>query len=327
MSHHCAAPSRCLVIGGGGVAGIAWATGLLFGLEQRGFHLRQRDRLAGTSAGSVVAAQLTSTTPLEELHHRQVHGTVPELAGGLGAMGMLRLSWPFLVHRDVDAARRSIGTFALTKGAERAQARREVIRARLGGAEWNPDRDLRITAINIETGERTVFEADGPATLEEAVAASCAVPGVWHPVTIDGQQYMDGGFPSPANIDLAHGSAQTVIVAPLDRGLRKSRSPENELEALRGEPRNGGPAHHARQEGAECDGQQSPRPAGTRARGRSRARAGAAGAIAPHAHLAATAVATAVREFAPPPPSVQPGTSEDRKSTRLNSSHVAISYA
>jgi len=233
MSHHFSAPSRCLVIGGGGVAGIAWATGLLFGLEQRGFHLRQADRLVGTSAGSVVAAQITSTTPLEELHHRQVHGTVPELAGGLGAMGMLRLSWPFLVHRDVDAARRSIGTFALTKGAERDQARREVIRARLGGAEWNPDRDLRITAINIETGERTVFEAGGAATLEEAVAASCAVPGVWHPVTIDGQQYMDGGFPSPANIDLAHGSAQTVIVAPLDRGLRRSRSPEHELEALR----------------------------------------------------------------------------------------------
>src|SRR5699024_1744193 len=109
--------------------------------------------------GSVVAAQLTSATPLEELHHRQVHGTVPELAGGLGAMGMLRLSRAFLVRRDVDAARRSIGTFALTKGAERAQARREVIRARLGGAQWNPERDLRITAINIETGEREVFQA------------------------------------------------------------------------------------------------------------------------------------------------------------------------
>src|SRR5699024_3451902 len=164
MSHHFAPPSRCLVIGGGGVAGIAWATGLLFGLEQHGFHLRRADRLVGTSAGSVVAAQLTSATPLAELHARQVRGTVPELAGGLGAMGMLRLSWTFLVHRDVDAARRSIGAFALTKGAERAQARREVIRARLGGAEWNPERDLHITAINLETGEREVYEASCPAT-------------------------------------------------------------------------------------------------------------------------------------------------------------------
>src|SRR5699024_3208413 len=200
MSHHFSAPSRCLVIGGGGVAGIAWATGLLFGLEQRGFHLRQADRLVGTSAGSVVAAQLTSPTPLEELHTRQVKGTVQEIPGGLGAMGMIRLAVRFMVRRDDDAARRSIGLFAATKGVHRAQGRTEVIRARLDGAQWDPERDLRVPAINIDTGKRTVFQPGGPATLAQAVEASCAVPGVWAPVVIDGERYMDGGFPSPTNV-------------------------------------------------------------------------------------------------------------------------------
>ncbi len=230
---HPSDPKRCLVVGGGGVAGIAWATGVLYGLEQAGFHLRTADRLVGTSAGSVVTAQLTSPVPLEQLHKRQVLGTVQEIPGGLGAMGMLRLGLPFWLRRDVNAARRSVGAFAATRGSKRAQARTEVIRARLGGAEWDPARDLRLTAVSIDTGERAVFDARGPATLAEAVEASCAVPGVWAPVTIDGERYMDGGFPSPTNADLAHGCTHVVVIAPLARGLRKSRSPEAELETLK----------------------------------------------------------------------------------------------
>jgi NTE family protein len=54
--------------------------------------------------------------------------------------------------------------------------------------------------------------------LVDAVAASCAVPGVWPPVTIEGRRYMDGGVRSSDNADLAQGYARIVIVSPI--GLR-----------------------------------------------------------------------------------------------------------
>ena len=49
-----------LVLGGGGITGIAWETGLVAGLADAGVHLSGADLVIGTSAGSVVAAQLTS---------------------------------------------------------------------------------------------------------------------------------------------------------------------------------------------------------------------------------------------------------------------------
>ena len=54
--------SRALVLGGGGPVGIGWQAGLLAGLADSGVMLRQADLVVGTSAGSVVGAQLTSRT-------------------------------------------------------------------------------------------------------------------------------------------------------------------------------------------------------------------------------------------------------------------------
>jgi predicted acylesterase/phospholipase RssA len=51
---------RALVISGGGVAGIPWATGVLTGLADAGVDVTDAVFLFGTSAGSVVAAQITS---------------------------------------------------------------------------------------------------------------------------------------------------------------------------------------------------------------------------------------------------------------------------
>ncbi len=98
-----------LVIGGGGVTGIAWATGLLLGVERAGIDLRGADRLVGTSAGSAVTAQLTGPMSLEELYERQVHGIVAEIPGSLGRMGVARIALPLLIRRDESKALRSIG--------------------------------------------------------------------------------------------------------------------------------------------------------------------------------------------------------------------------
>ncbi|MDR0783504.1 MAG: patatin-like phospholipase family protein [Propionibacteriaceae bacterium] len=225
------AEKRALVVGGGGVTGIAWATGMLFGLEQAGVHLRQAERLVGTSAGSAIAAQLIGPASLEELYERQLAGTVQELPGALAGIGMLRVMWPLLTKRDHAKAMRTIGRYALGCGVERAAGRRAVIEQRVDGVEWDPERDLGIVAINIDTGERVVFRAGGPASLTDAVEASCAVPGVWPVVTIDGVRYMDGGISSPAHVDLAGDAGRVVVLAPLVMGVR-GRAPGAQLAAL-----------------------------------------------------------------------------------------------
>ena len=62
---------HALVLGGGGVAGIAWITGLLAGLAAAGDDLTGAELLVGTSAGAAAAAQLGSGLPLAELLARQ----------------------------------------------------------------------------------------------------------------------------------------------------------------------------------------------------------------------------------------------------------------
>src|SRR5215469_14498181 len=62
---------RALVLGGGGIAGVAWMTGLLHGLAESGQDVTGADLVVGTSAGSTVGAQLGSGLPLSELYARQ----------------------------------------------------------------------------------------------------------------------------------------------------------------------------------------------------------------------------------------------------------------
>jgi NTE family protein len=67
------------------------------------------------------------------------------------------------------------------------------------------DGRLRVTAVDVATGRRVVFGAPGApgAGVTEAVLASCSVPWVFRPVTIGGREYVDGGFWSAANLDVA----------------------------------------------------------------------------------------------------------------------------
>lgn len=224
--------NRALVIGGGGVTGIAWVTGMLLGLERAGIKLRNAERLVGTSAGSVVAAQLTGDLSLEELYENQLQGKVEEIPGSLGILAMIRIALPLIANKNTQKALQKIGSSASKVGRSQASARREVIAQRLTEADWNYERDLRITAIDIDLGRRRVFQAGGPATLLQAVEASCAVPGVWPVVEIDDHRYMDGGVLSPANTDLAEGANSVIVLAPMARGVKKEASPVQELETL-----------------------------------------------------------------------------------------------
>jgi NTE family protein len=212
-----------LVLGGGGITGIAWEIGVLAGLARTGVDLTGADLVVGTSAGSVVGAQLTSGADLEVLFARQLEPPTGEQAARMTRSALLRYGLAALRSRGDDVGfRRRIGALALA--AERAgltpteQERLDVIGSRLISLDW-PDRDLRITAVDAETGEFRVLDRTSGVPLLQAVAASCAVPGVYPPVTIDGRRYVDGGMRSAANADLAEGYDRVVVLAPIPRGM------------------------------------------------------------------------------------------------------------
>ena len=69
--------------------------------------------------------------------------------------------------------------------------------------------------VDAETGEERVLDRTSGVGLVEAVAASCAVPAVWPPVTIDGRRYIDGGVRSGSNADLAADADTVVVLAPM----------------------------------------------------------------------------------------------------------------
>jgi NTE family protein len=212
-----------LVLGGGGITGIAWEIGVLDGLAEVGTDLSDADLVVGTSAGSVVSAQLTSGAELAAMYERQLAPATGEKAARLNRATLAQFGWAMLRSRGRDVEfRRRIGTLALA--AEKAgltpseQERLDVIGARLIGTQW-PERKLVITAVDAETGEFRTFDRDSGVPLLHAVAASCAVPGVYPPVTIDGLRYVDGGMRSAANADLAQGYDRLVVLAPIPRGF------------------------------------------------------------------------------------------------------------
>ncbi|GAA3249621.1 patatin-like phospholipase family protein [Streptomyces labedae] len=85
----------------------------------------------------------------------------------------------------------------------------------LGEARDWPERELRVTAVEARAGEVEAFDARSGVKLLEAVAASCAVPVVWPPVTVAGRRWMDGGSRSTANLQLAHGSRRVLAIVPI----------------------------------------------------------------------------------------------------------------
>jgi NTE family protein len=212
-----------LVLGGGGITGIAWEIGVLSGLAEAGTDLRSADLVVGTSAGSVVGAQVTSGAELEALYARQLEPPAQEKPARMSRADLARYAWAMLASRGRDVEfRRRVGALALA--AEKAgltppeQERLDVIGARLVSRTW-PERALVITAVDAGTGEFRTFDRDSGVPLLQAVAASCAVPGVYPPVTIDGRRYVDGGLRSAANADLAQGYDRLVVLAPIPRGV------------------------------------------------------------------------------------------------------------
>src|SRR5512132_334603 len=139
-----------LVLGGGGITGIAWEVGVLAGLAEAGTDLTGADLVVGTSAGSVVGALLISGSDLAAVYERQLAPATGEQIARLNRATLAQFGWAMLRSRGRDVEfRRRIGALALA--AEKAgltpteQERLDVIGSRLVSTEW-PSRALVITA-------------------------------------------------------------------------------------------------------------------------------------------------------------------------------------
>jgi NTE family protein len=209
---------RTLVLGGGGVAGIAWMNGVLAGLAEGGADVTDADLLIGTSAGSNVAVQAASGLALSELYRRQADPTLQNrelIPEGVSVEKLMEtFAEIFGGNEDPAKVRKGVGALALSTETVSEAERRAIIESRLPIHSW-PDRKLILTVVEAETGEPRVFDRASGVDLVDAVAASSAVPGVWPPVTIGGTRYIDGGVRTSANADLAAGSARILVIAPL----------------------------------------------------------------------------------------------------------------
>ena len=89
-----------------------------------------------------------------------------------------------------------------------------MIADRLPSHAW-PARALLIVAVDAHTGRHRAFDRDSGVPLVDAVAASCAVPGIWPPVTIGATRWVDGGVRSSDNADLAADHERVLVLAPM----------------------------------------------------------------------------------------------------------------
>ncbi len=232
---------RALVLGGGGITGIAWELGMLAGLVDHRVDLRDTDLIIGTSAGSVVGALIAPDIDLEKLYASQLAPPDPDRPVRMGLGTIVRWGWAVACSRGTEQLGARVGRMALATVTVPEAERRGIIETRLGVNSW-PQRPLLVTAVDAESGEFVAFrkgsQVRGTAvTLVDAVAASCSVPGVWPPTTIGGRHWIDGGVRSTTNADLAAGYERVVVLAPIMRGFGPGTGAAAQVAALRRQAR------------------------------------------------------------------------------------------
>ncbi len=225
-----------LVLGAGGVLGGAWLTGALHALAtETEWDPASADHIVGTSAGSMIGGLVAAGVPpwfmvahsggesFEGLigadgrpaaEADRSAGAVFRLHRGLPPIGpgSLRLALSSLAApaRHTPAAL-AVGWiprgFISTESLERT-IRRVVPRG------WTDHDAYWAVACDYASGRRVAFGRAGspPAEMAKAVAASCAIPGFYHPVRIGSGRYVDGGMRSASNLDLLAGEGLDLVI-------------------------------------------------------------------------------------------------------------------
>ena len=215
-----------LVLGAGGVAGGAWLTGALTAIAtETGWDPGSADRIVGTSAGSVIGAFTAAGLPpwFMVAHSRgeifegltgpdgrpaseadrsggasfRLHRGLPPIGPGSLQLALSTLLHP-MKHTPLEL---TVGW--LPRGFVSTDALKDIVR-RIVPTQWVDHPSFWAVACDYSSGKRTVFGRPGTpkAELADAVAASCAIPGFYRPVSVGGRRYVDGGVRSASNLDL-----------------------------------------------------------------------------------------------------------------------------
>lgn len=220
---------RGLVCAGGGVTGAIYEIGVLAALEERldGFSLTECDVFVGVSAGSYVGTLVASGVSPSVLFQNATHPRSSDLdqlslfRPNLGEIASRLVSAPVTLARSLHDFYRNrqdatvtdlVASFAglLPSGFFLLDGLEAWLAAWLSEEGRTNDfrtlqRKLRVVTVALDTGETRVFGEPGSdaVPISRAVAASCALPGFFRPVRIDGVDYIDGGVRKTAHISLA----------------------------------------------------------------------------------------------------------------------------
>ena len=223
--------ATALVLGGGGITGIAWEIGVVAALRRAGVDLTTAGVIVGTSAGSVVGTLVATGVDPEAAVEAQREGAAERAFAVDYALVVQAFSVLFDASLDPADARARVGAMALAADVGDEPDHVDAIAARLPYHDW-PARRLVVTAVDAETGAFVAWDKDSGVPLVRAVAASCAVPCVFPPVTVNGRRYVDGGLRSGTNADLVGDADPMVVLAPM-AALSPLGAPAAELDALR----------------------------------------------------------------------------------------------
>jgi NTE family protein len=238
-----------LVLGAGGVVGAAWLIGALEALAaETGWDPSSAEYVVGTSAGSVVGSLVAEGIAPEYLAAYSmgrtlddvddVDGRVAQLAARMGGPEKLdelaeRLSGDELrlklapppigpgswrmalstLRNPLRHAPSAVVAGWLPRGFVSTRPISDLVTTFVAG-DWPDHPNYWAVAADYRNGCRTVFgREDAPcATVGDAVAASCAIPGFYHPVSVGGRRYVDGGVCSLSNLDLLAGRGLDLVI-------------------------------------------------------------------------------------------------------------------
>jgi NTE family protein len=204
--------SRALVLGGGGPVGFAWEAGLLTGLVRGGVDVAGADTVIGTSAGAIAGcllasgSDLTEATTIVAAASAEQQPQATELFGQVFAM----MTQAALDPRAAAGIRARLGSQAIAAQTMSEEVFLEMF-SPFADAAW-PTRFV-CTAVGTADGSFQVWGADSGIDVQHAIAASCAVPGIFPTVTIGGRRWMDGGMRDSLNADVAAGHDVVLAVS------------------------------------------------------------------------------------------------------------------
>jgi NTE family protein len=225
-----------LVLGAGGVLGGAWLTGALHALaRETEWDPGSADYVVGTSAGAMIGSLLAAGVPpwFMVSHSRgesfeglagpdgrpaadadRAAGAVFRLHRGLPVLGpgSLRMAFTALSNPLRHTPLQLLAGW-LPAGVLSTEPLKEVVGRAVSGS-WVEHPNFWAVACDYRSGRRVPFGREGSphARVADAVAASCAIPGVYRPVEIGGRRYVDGGVCSPSSLDLLAGRGLDLVI-------------------------------------------------------------------------------------------------------------------